>query len=171
MEFSVGIGAFPATAGSKSRPLDGVFVAIAAFERMARGRQASFRSRELGYLMRRAKCVRGVPEACRDDLVFVWEDGVRRSWSLGPVRGELADKPEKAFAAAGTDPRTVRRFRVGARIGGVHADVGLARRRLAVEQKQQAGAGGILALGGMPQAEVADLVQIPWAGRAEGSGA
>ncbi len=101
------------------------------------------------------KCVRGVPEACKDELMFVSGHGVRGSWSLGPLRGKLADEQEKAFAAAGTDPRSVRLFR----IGGVGAHLGSKRRRLTVEQKQQTGAGGILALGGMPQAEVADLVQ------------
>src|SRR6202034_2727367 len=35
------------------------------------------------------------------------------SWSLGPLRGELADEQEEAFAAAGTNPLIVRRSRVG----------------------------------------------------------
>src|SRR5271170_7835425 len=85
--------------------------------------------------------------------------GVGGSWSLGPLRGNSADKQEKAFAAARTDPRTVRLFRVGGRIGGFRAHWGLSRCRLRVEPKQQARAGGVFASDGMPQAEVADLVQ------------
>src|ERR1700678_3537212 len=81
------------------------------------------------------------------------------SWSLGPLRGELADEQEKAFAAAGTDPRIVRRFRVGRWIGGVRADLAARLHRLPVEKKQQTSAGGFFALGGMPEAEVADFMQ------------
>ena len=78
---------------------------------------------------------------------------------LVPTSGKLANKEEKAFAAAGTDPRTVRLFRVGGRIGGVRAHLGSWRRALTVEQKQQTRAGGVLAFGGMPEAEVSDFVQ------------
>src|SRR5271154_271751 len=81
------------------------------------------------------------------------------SWSLGPLRGELADEQEEAFAAAGTDPRIVRRCRVGRWIGGVRADLAARLRRLPVGKKQQTSAGSAFALGGMPEAEVADLVQ------------
>ena len=78
---------------------------------------------------------------------------------LVPTSGRTANKQEKAFAAAGTDPRTVRRFRVGRRIGGVRAHLGWWRRALPVEQKQLTRTGGVLAFGGMPEAEVSDFVQ------------
>ena len=78
---------------------------------------------------------------------------------MGLLRRKLADKQETTRAAARAEARIVRLFRVGGRIGGVRADLGSKRRRLRVEQKQQPGAGGMLAPGGMPQAEVADLVQ------------
>ena len=78
---------------------------------------------------------------------------------MGPLRGELADEQEKAFAAAGTDPRIVRRFRVGRWIGGVRTDLAARLHRLPVEKKQQTSAGGFFALGGMPEAEVADFMQ------------
>ena len=74
---------------------------------------------------------------------------------MGPLRGELADEQENAFAATWADPRSVRLFR----IGGVRAHLGSKRRRLAAEDKQQTCAGGVFALGGMPQAEVTDLVE------------
>jgi hypothetical protein len=110
--------------------------------------------------MRRAKCVRGAAEACRDDLVLVSGGAVRRSWSLGGLRGKLADKQEKTRATASADARCVRLFPVGGRIGGVRAHLVSTRRRLTVEQRQQTGAGGVLSLGGMPQAEVADLTEL-----------
>ena len=83
---------------------------------------------------------------------------IRASWSLCPLRGELANKQEKAFAAAGTDPRTVRRFRVGRRIGGVRAHLGWWRRALPVEQKQLTRTGGVLRLAGC-QRPISDFVQ------------
>src|SRR5271156_4460126 len=80
------------------------------------------------------------------------------SWSLGPFRRELADEQEEALAAAGTDARIVRRSRIGRWIGGVRADLAARLRRLPVEKKQKTSAGGFPALGGMPEAEVADLM-------------
>jgi len=102
----------------------------------ARGRRPSFRAHKPEDWRRRAKCVRGMPDACKDNLERVSGEGVGGSWSLGPLRGNSADKQEKAFAAAGTDPRTVRLFRVGGRIGGFRAHWGLSRCRLRVEPKQ-----------------------------------
>ena len=99
------------------------------------------------------------PRHARTTGVFVSGGGVGWSWSLGLLRRKLADKEETTRAAARADARIVRLFGVGGRIGGVRADLGSKRRRLRVEQKQQPGAGGILAPDGMPQAEVADLVQ------------
>jgi hypothetical protein len=95
-------------------------------------RQPSFRAHKPEDWRRRAKCVRGMPDACKDDLELVSGEGVGGSWSLGPLRGNLADKQEKAFAAARTDPRTIRLFRVG----GFRAHWGLSRCRLRVEAKQ-----------------------------------
>ena len=99
-------------------------------------RQPSFRAHKPEDWRRRAKCVRGMPDACKDNLELVSGEGVGGSWSLGPLRRNLADKQEKAFAAARTDPRTVRLFRVGGRIGGFRAHWGLSRCRLRVEAKQ-----------------------------------
>ena len=100
--------------------------------------------------MRRAKCDRGVPEARRDERVCVLPDGADWSWSLGPLRGKLADEQEKARAAARADARFVRFFRLGERLGWVRAHLGSMRRRLTIEEKQQTGAGSVVALGGMP---------------------
>ena len=136
MDFSGGIGALDAAAGNKSRPPDGAVVAIAAFETAGAGRQPSFRAHKPEDWRRRAKCVRGMPDACKDNLELVSGEGVGGSWSLGPLRGNLADEQEKAFAAARTDPRTIRLFRVGGRIGGFRAHWGLSRCRLRVEAKQ-----------------------------------
>jgi hypothetical protein len=74
---------------------------------------------------------------------------------LCPLRGKLTHEAEKACAAAGTDPRSVGLLW----LGGFLARFGRTRVRWRVELKQQTGAGGAFALGGMPQAEVADLVQ------------
>ena len=136
MDFSGGIGALDAAAGNKSRPADGAVVAIAAFETAGAGRQPSFRAHKPEDWRRRAKCVRGMPDACKDNLERVSGEGVGGSWSLGPLRGNSADKQEKAFAAARTDARTIRLFRVGGRIGGFRAHWGLSRCRLRVEAKQ-----------------------------------
>ena len=96
--FQSGLMPLGAASGSKSRRLEGVFVAIAAFERVARGRQPWFLAGEPGDWMRRAKCVRGVPKACRDDLVFVSGDGGSQVMVLGPASG-------KAGGQTGEDPR------------------------------------------------------------------
>ena len=112
----------------------------------ASGRQRLFLAREPGDWMRRAKWVRGVPEACWDDLMFAAVEGARRSWCLGPLRGKLADEHKKARAAARADAGSVDLFR----IDGVCAHLGSMRRRLTVEEKQQTGAGSVVALGGMP---------------------
>ena len=100
-----------------------------------------------------------MPDACKDDPGACLGRRIRGSWSLGPLRGNLADKQEKTRAAARAETRSVRLFRVGGRIGGFRVHLGVSRRRLTVEPKQQTGACGVLALGGMPQAEVADLMQ------------
>jgi hypothetical protein len=55
MEFSVEIGVLERAGRSKSRPLDGVFVAIAAFETGPLGRHPSFRAWKPEDRMRRAK--------------------------------------------------------------------------------------------------------------------
>src|ERR1700722_9686778 len=126
---------------------------------LARGGLPAFRAREARDCMRRAIWSAACPRHARTTGVFVSGGGVGWSWSLGLLRRKLADKQETTRAAARADARIIRLFRVGGRIGGVRADLGSKRHRLRVEQKQQPGAGGILAPDGMPQAEVADLVQ------------
>ena len=66
--------------------------AIAAFETAGAGRQPSFRAHKPEDWRRRSKCVRGMPDPCKDDLELVSGEGVGGSWSLGPLRGNLADK-------------------------------------------------------------------------------
>jgi hypothetical protein len=82
-------------------------------------------------------------------------NGVGASWSLGSLWGKPADKQEKVCAATGADARSVALFR----IGGIRGRLGLRHCRRTVAQKQQTGAGGVFAFGGMPHAEVADLMQ------------
>jgi hypothetical protein len=127
----------------------------------ARGRSASFRAHEPGDWRRSAKSVRALSDACTPDLELVSGDRVGGSWSSGLFRREPADKKEKALTAAGTNAWSARLFRIGGQIGGVRAHLGSTRRRLTVEQKEQTSAGGVLAPGGIPQAQVADLMQAP----------
>jgi hypothetical protein len=130
MEFSVEIGFLERAGRGKSRPLDGVFVAIAAFEtgRSADTLRFALASRKIG-------CA-GPNDfvACpsMQGRVDVWLGRrVRTSWSLGPLRGKLADEQLKARAAARADARSVDPFR----IGGVRAHLGSMWRRLTVEEK------------------------------------
>ena len=58
----------------------------------SRVRKPSLHDHEPGDWRRRAEYVRGLPDACEYDLKLVSGDGVRGSWSLGSLRGELADK-------------------------------------------------------------------------------
>ncbi len=129
--------------------------AFGPLARVARTRQFRFvlGFREMGYAWQNAFVA--CPKHARRTEHLSLRQGVRGSWSLGPLRGNLADEQETTRAAARADPRTVRLFRAG----GVCARLGSKRRRLTVEKKQKSGAGGVLAFGGMPQAEVADLVQ------------
>ena len=90
---------------------------------------------------------------------------------MGLLRGKLSDEKEKAFQAAWIDPWAVRLCWVGGWSGGVRARLVRARLLLTVEQKQQTGASGVFALGGMPQAEIADLMQALGQDVLEGSGA
>ena len=87
--------------------------------------------------------------------VFPWGSGVGASWRLRPLWGKLTHEPQKACAAAGTDPLSVDPLW----LGGFLARFGRAWFRWTVELKEQTGAGGAFALGRMPQTEVPDLVQ------------
>ena len=81
------------------------------------------------------------------------------SWSHRLLRGKAADADEVAGGAARADPRLRGSWRLGRPIGGVFSRPGLMRRGRALEQEQQTGSSCEIALGGVPQAEVADLVQ------------
>src|SRR5271170_6071984 len=116
----------------------------------------AFRANEQGDWRRQAKRVRGMP------------DGARTIWCLSRERADsrfmvLAPASEKAGERTGENPRCSKGRRA---VGPAFAVRRTARRRpgsswrgLTVEQKQQTGAGGVLAFGGMPQTEVADLMQ------------
>jgi hypothetical protein len=71
MEFSVGVGALEATAGSESRPPDDAVAAIVAFK-VAGARPTGFVSRsQAGDWRARTKGIRGMPDACKDNLELV----------------------------------------------------------------------------------------------------
>src|SRR4051812_11997915 len=67
-----------------------------------------------------------------------------------------------AGGAARADPQLRGFWRLGRAIGGVLGRPDLVRRSRALEPEQQTGPGREIALGGGPQAEVADLVQSLW---------
>ena len=122
-----------------------------------------------GLRRRRAKWVRGMPDACEDDLEFVsGGTGVGGSWSLGPLRGKPADKQEKACAAAGAD------VRIGPAlfwIGGFHAHLGLCGVRPEGRAEAADGRGRRLCVWRDATGRSSGPCADPWAGRAGGSGA
>src|ERR1700733_463334 len=98
MDFSVGIDALEATAVGKSRPLPGVFLAVASLERVG-ARWTACVSRARGArLDAPGNMVRGMPEACEDDRGICLG---RWGWLvmvLGPASA-------KAGGQTGDDPR------------------------------------------------------------------
>src|SRR5689334_8298101 len=81
------------------------------------------------------------------------------SWPHRLLRGQAADADQMAGGAARADPGLGGSWRLGRLIGGVFNGPGLVRRGRTLEPEQQTGPGRESALGGVPQAEVADLVQ------------
>src|SRR5689334_11238815 len=81
------------------------------------------------------------------------------SWSHRLLRAKVADADQMAGGAARADPRLGGFWRLGRAIGGVFSLPSLMWWGRALEQEQLTGSGREIALGGVPQAEVADLVQ------------
>ena len=160
MEFSVsrlGVGAGTANRSDWVWPLRGVDLRTRTrcFEP---GRSFSGCRTGIGADLRQApdRCMTG---ACEDESGRGRKGQVCGSWSHRLLWGQAANADEMAGGAARADPRLRRFWRLGQAIGGVFSRSGLMRRGRAVEQEQQTGSSCEIALGGVPQAKVADLVE------------
>ena len=91
--------------------------------------------------------------------MIVEQPGAAASWSSRLFGGEATDADQVPLPATRTATGFVRPHAVGDQVSSVLDRLGMARGCWAVELQQEASAGGLLAPGWVPKAEVANLVQ------------